>query len=375
MATANDQPNHLIDSTDALADVITATANQTDICLDTEFMRVRTYAPQLALVQLAAGDEIFCVDPARGCDVSELWEELFAPRHRWIMHSAKQDFEALYFQLGKVPQNLFDTQIAAGLCGYAPQLGYAGLCKELLGIELPKSQTRSDWLQRPLTDAQLRYASEDVAHLGEMAEIVQEKLESLGRLEWEREDSTDLSNIEHYRPAPENAWQRVKSIPFMPPAEQARARALAEWREDRAVKLDKPRNWILGDAALRELTKNYPKDKQALAACAEVPKATVEKQGAKLIHLLREATEAQKNGEVVFKRQQTPDERHKVLIKEMGAVTRGVAEELGIAPEIVANKRDFTAILEQSKAGEPVDSRATKGWRKDLIGGKLLALL
>ena len=360
-------PDSLVDTQSALNEVCEVISSHQTLCLDTEFMRVRTYTPQLALIQIAAGEQIFCIDPVADIDLTEFWNIVYAAE-RIIMHSAKQDFEALYFFLGKIPHNLFDTQVAAALCGYAPQVGYAGLCNELLGIELPKSQTRSDWLQRPLTDAQIKYAAEDVAHLQEMADILEDKLNTLHRLEWAIEDSKGLSELSLYAPDPDSAWQRMKSIPFMHPAEQARAVVLTRWREARAVKLDKPRNWIISDAAIKELTANNPLNIRDLGNCEEIPAATIRKQGERLIELLSQANESYKNGDLKAVQRAQPDDAYKLLLKRLSAIVRKCAEQLGVPAEIVASKRELNAIIQGDHSQRPLN-----GWRKTKIGEQLLA--
>jgi len=360
-------PDSLIDTQSALNEVCETIAPHKTFCLDTEFMRVRTYSPQLALIQIAAGEHIFCIDPVADLDLSRFWELVFAA-DRIIMHSAKQDFEALYYYLGKVPDNLFDTQIAASLCGHPAQIGYAGLCQALLGIELPKSQTRSDWLQRPLTSAQIVYAAEDVAHLQEMSDLLEEELTKLDRLDWAAEDSGILCDIQLYAPDADSAWQRIKSIPFMQPADQARAVALARWREDRAVKLDKPRNWILTDAAIKELAANNPGDAQSMKRCEEIPPATLRKQGERLIDLLSKANQRYSDGDYQAVQQQQPDEAYKKLIKQLAGIVKSCADQLNIPAEVVASKRELNAIIQGD-----MTQRSLNGWRKTKIGEQLLA--
>ena len=363
-------PDSLVESPEGLEEVLGRIGEPTDIPLDTEFMRVNTYTPQLALIQIAAGDAIFCIDPANGLDLSPLWEHLVSAEHCKIMHSAKQDYEAIYFALGKVPDNLFDTQIAAGLCGHPAQIGYAGLCNTLLGVELPKTQTRSDWLRRPLSPEQIHYAAEDVVHLGEIAERLRESLEQLGRTEWAREDAADMGDISLYAPAPEDAWKRIKSIPFMRPAQQALARALAQWREERAVQLDRPRSWILSDQAIRELVETNPADMDALNRCKELPPATKRKQGEYIVKLLQKTNAAVKDGSLRFEQQATPGDDHKQRVRQMAGTIKACADELGIAAEVLGSKRELNAIV----AGD-LTQRPLRGWRKELIGEQLLAEL
>src|SRR5271167_4612184 len=164
------------------------------IGLDTEFLRERTFFPRLCLLQLAAGDSIWCVDTLRVGSLEPLGKALTAATSRKVIHSARQDLEALYLSVKRVISPVFDTQIAAGYIGLKPQIGYADLVKTLLNVTLPKGQTRTDWSKRPLSPAQLEYAADDVLYLGELAERLTARLRELGREHWAAEDCAAITN-------------------------------------------------------------------------------------------------------------------------------------------------------------------------------------
>ena len=278
--------------------------------------------------------------------------------------------EVMWFERGTVISNLMDTQICAGLLGHPAQIGYAGLSSELLNVAISKDQTRTDWSRRPLTDAQLHYAAEDVVHLPKLHELLKQQLIDKGRYEWALEDSAALSDISLYKPDPESAWRRVKSIPYIPSDQQARARALSEWRENRAVELDKPRQWILADKTLLQIADANPADASALERLSEVPPPVARKQGRKLLSILAAANAAFTRGEVSYQ-QQIPDrDLDKALSKKLTGIVREQAEQLGFAAEILASKRDINALLRGS-----TKSRVTTGWRKAIIGDQLIAEL
>jgi ribonuclease D len=346
--------------------VCSAVANYQEVALDTEFVRTNTYAPHLGLLQLAVGDLTVCVDPLADLKMRPLWELLFDPARTSVLHSSKQDLEVMWFDQGDIIHNLIDTQICAGLLGYPAQIGYAGLLAELLSIEIAKTQTRTDWSRRPLTDAQLEYAAEDVVHLPEMLAILRARLEELGRWEWAVDDSNALCNIALYEPEPAAAWQRIKSVPFLPPAEQARARALAAWREKRAVDSDKPRQWIISDKALLELTTVNPASEQAVQNLSELPAGLARKQGSKLLTVLAVANDAFASGSMDIEQQVIDIDREKALSKQMGKLVRAEAEKLGIAAEVLGSKRDLNAVIRGAK-----DARALQGWRLNIIGRQL----
>jgi len=356
----------LIQLQDDLDAVVDQLRPHTQVAVDTEFVRVNTYAPQLGLLQLSAGGLTVCVDPLAGLDMQPLWQLLFDPQRTIVMHSGKQDMEVMWFDQGEIIHNLVDTQVCAGLLGYPAQIGYAGLLQELLNIEIGKTQTRTDWSRRPLTEAQLHYAAEDVVHLPEMLAILRERLEQLGRWEWALEDSRAICDVSLYRPVPENAWQRLKSLPFLPPAQQARARALATWREARAVNSDKPRGWIISDKALLQLAAENPQQERELGHIEDLPPAVARKQGRKLMAILADATAALERGDTSYQQEFPNPEKEKAQVKKCSRIIRAKAEELNIAPEVLGSKKDIQNLLKDNG-----DARLSGGWRRDVLGDQL----
>jgi ribonuclease D len=276
--------------------------------------------------------------------------------------------EVLWYTCGKIIPNLIDTQICSALLGYPAQIGYAGLAADLVNADIAKSQTRTDWSRRPLTDAQLHYAAEDVEHLTQMHEILKRRLNDLGRYEWALEDSRGLCNTDLYKPAPDKAWQRLKSIPFLPAEQQARARALAVWREQRAVTVDKPRGWILSDKALLQLAERNPETLPSLEDIEALPHGVIRNQGKKLLAILVEANRALAAGDVSYQQISPDRDKDKALGKKLSAIVRATAEELEIANEVLGSKRDIQALISGNGS-----SRIMSGWRYALIGEAMLA--
>jgi ribonuclease D len=332
------------------------------LAADTEFLRERTYHARLCLVQLAGDGWIACVDPLSGMDLEPLWRCF--DRVELTLHAARQDLEVLVGTSGRLPGRLFDTQIAAALCGFPAQIGYASLVKELLGVDLGKHQTRTDWSRRPLTTAQLEYAADDVRYLDDMRNMLTERLEELGRLEWARADSADLLDGALYMPAPHTAWQRLRGLARMDEKSAAAAAELAVWREEEALRADRPRQWILKDAVLLELAQRRPGDRQALADIRDMPAGLVRRAGDRLLRIIRDPASAP----VV--RRRPPSAADKALVAELADVVRGRAEELGIEPELLASRKE----LRQAVAGDAV-LRALSGWRDEIVGGELRELL
>ena len=214
----------MVDDIDTIADDL---SSPDFIGLDTEFMREKTFFAELCLVQISSGTSIYCVDPLGSADMASFWNN--AMQTPWVVHSARQDIEVIYQAAERMPGALFDTQIAAGLLGYAPQMGYATLVSELFNVEIPKSHTRADWSRRPLADAVLQYAAEDVEYLLPAREILAERLDKLGRLHWADEDSALLLDPKLYDIDPQAAIKRLKGARNLRGQKRSAAARLAAW--------------------------------------------------------------------------------------------------------------------------------------------------
>jgi ribonuclease D len=338
---------------------------QGQLGVDTEFMRERTYFAQLCLTQISTPDEIWCVDPLSGQPQEAFWTEMLI--HDWVVHSARQDIEVIYQMTGAMPASIFDTQVAAGLLGYPAQMGYAGLVKELFDVEIHKTHTRADWTKRPLRDAYLEYAAEDVVYLLPACEILSERLEEKGRLGWAREDSQWLLDPELYDIGDSQAIERLKGARNFRGRKRAAAVRLAAWREAEAIKRDRPRQWIMRDNVLLDIAWNLPETEAAMVDIQGVPPKLVNRVGRQLLELI--AASAQDDGG--YNPPRPPDEAQKALLKEMQSRVAACAKELDIAAETLASKRELSAVINSGNR----NSRVFGGWRAELIGNELLALL
>ena len=347
---------------DALCELIAASEL---IGLDTEFVRTRTYKPHLGLLQIATAETAVCVDPLAELQDQQLWDLLFDPNRPVIMHSATQDLEVMWFHQGGIIRNLIDTQLCAALLGYQPQIGYAGLVQELASVTLSKAQTRTDWTRRPLSTEQLDYAAKDVVYLDGMHSLLKQRLQDLDRYEWALEDSAALCDTALYEPDNANAWQRIKSIPFLPAEQQARARALAEWRERRAVNLDKPRKWVMDDKTLLAIAAANPANARELAMLEEVPDGLARRQSKPLLATLDEANQACSDNPLRYV-QQFPNRDLDKTVKPLLKRVREKADQLGIPAEVLASRRDVQALLQGD-----VNCRLLSGWRHAVIGQEL----
>jgi ribonuclease D len=241
-----------------LTDATASFAGLPAIALDTEFMRERTYYARLCLLQLAGRGRIALVDPLAITDLSPVAALLGDTAQVKILHAARQDLEVLYPLLGGVAAPVFDTQIAAALLGHPAQMGYGELVAKITGIVLTKGHARTDWARRPLSPEQLHYAADDVRHLETLRDELGTRLDALGRLPWLQEDCRALQDPALYVTEPERAWQRFKGADRLVPQERAALRALAAWREARAMRRNLPRGWILTDETLRDAARLRP---------------------------------------------------------------------------------------------------------------------
>jgi len=354
-----------ITSDEALASAAERLAAAPRIALDTEFMRERTYYAELAFVQLADADEVTLVDPLAGLDRSRLAALLGVPGQVKVLHAARQDIEVLLPLTGAPLGPVLDTQLAAALIGAPAQVGYGDLIASELGLALDKSQARTDWTRRPLSPAQLQYACEDVRWLLPLAARLEERLAALGRLAWFQEDSARLADPALYRTSPADAWQRFKACETLPPREQLRLRALAAWREARAMRRNLPRGWVLADEALRALARAAPKTPAAIAALNVMAPGAVEKLAAEMLAALA-AAEAEPLDGIVQRRDERPPPEERARLERLGAALKAVAKELKVAPEVLATQRDLRRIVR----GERVDAVLT-GWRCAVLGNPL----
>jgi ribonuclease D len=340
------------------------------LALDTEFMRERTYHPQLCLVQLATETDCVLVDPLAGLDLTPLHELLQDRARLKILHAARQDLEVLLLVGGRVPGPIFDTQVAAAMLGLPAQVGYAELVARQLGHSIDKGQTRTDWSRRPLTSAQVAYAADDVRHLLTLHDELQAALTSKGRGTWVAEETADYENPGLYRTDPAAAWRRLKGLNRLRPQEQAAARALAEWRERRALDSDKPRGWILADEALYALAIGAPDSLEAMEKIEVVPAGVVRKRGEELLELLRAA---RSSGLPPIEPPRRPTDQEQALAAKLLQVVRDRAAALEIGPEVLATRRDVESIAFGSVPLE--DSPLLRGWRAAVLGEAIRAVV
>jgi len=355
----------VISTIDSLAEVASRIGRVEALGLDTEFLRERTYRAELCLLQLTTPTGPCCVDPLALPDLAPLAAVLGAGGPQKVLHAARQDLEVLLPVVGLVAP-VFDTQVAAALAGFPSQVGYAELVRRVLGHELSKAHTRTDWSRRPLSPEQIDYALDDVRYLLPLRDALLEALGKRGRLGWLDEELAAIAEPRGLQVDPERAWLRLKGLQGIDPGRSALAQSLAAWRERRAIAKNRPRGWILDDTALREMVLRVPRSREALAAIPEMQDGIVRHSGDELLALV--AAAGIEDPPPPLPRRERPDPEFTAQVRRLGEIVQQVATELEIAGEVLATRRD----LEQVARDEP-DAAVWHGWRREVIGQRLKA--
>jgi len=363
-------PNHqYIDTPNALQTYCDAVSTCTHLIIDTEFVRERTYWPQLCLIQLKCEEHLACIDALALDDLSPLLAIMDNPAITKVFHAASQDLEIFYYLFKRLPTPLFDTQIAAPLLGHNDQIGYANLVKESLNITLDKSQTRADWTQRPLSDKQLSYALDDVIYLEQLYTDMSTKLKELGRLEWLAPEFAAQTDATKYQQNAGDRWLKVKQVQRYNGGTLSIIQALAKWREIKAREKDLPRNWIIKDDAICTLAQQKPSDKDELSRIRTLERKTQDRYGNVLLEMIAEAKDETPIPLPESKRKKKLSAGKQAQVQLLNAWVHHKAHELSIAASILAPQKILELCVTSSV------QEALEGWRSPLLNDDFTALL
>lgn len=359
-----------IDSVESLERFCSALRGAEWLALDTEFLREKTYFPKFCLLQIAADtQQVACIDPLALPTLEPLRELLFDTRILKVFHAGRQDLEIFYHLWGALPGPVFDTQIAAPLVGMADQISYAGLVAELLGVNLSKSHTRTDWSIRPLSASQIRYAADDVIYLAEAFQKLRNRLQVQGRYQWLQADFAQLLEPSLYENPPDLAWQRISGASQLRGRSPAVLKALAAWREQLAREENVPRSWIIKDEMLVNLARLLPRTIEDIRLMRGLDERIVRRHGEHLLNLIETASvQPQLVVQAVKPTRKTPEQE--ALFDLLAAVVKLNAARHAMNPAMLASRKDLEQFVE-----EPASSRLLESWRKEMIGEDLLALL
>lgn len=360
-----------VDTPQALADLAAQLAGSEWLALDTEFIREKTYWPKLCLIQVSNGKVAAGIDVLALTDLKPLLDVLFDGHIIKVFHAARQDLEIFLHDWGQIPLPLFDTQPAAALLGHGDQIGYAKLVMAVLGVDLPKDQSRTDWSLRPLDKAQLRYALDDVIYLGQLYTAMRGSLSERSRLQWLAADFADLADHATYMPAPLRMWKKVKGRQPLRGNQLAILQQLAAWREQRARELDRPRKWILKDEVLTDMARRAPKDLVTLGKIRGLEASVIRTQGEALLALIAAGRNIPKEDWPSDGRPgATLTHQQEALTDLLSAALRLAADKHELSPTAIATRKD----LEKLVRGE-TDIELMHGWRKTVAGDTLQAVL
>lgn len=334
------------------------------IALDTEFMRVNTYSPVLCLIQIFDGREAVCIDAIEASSLIPLLDAVDQSEQPAVLHSGRQDLETFFVTEARLPGSLYDTQIAAAVTGPDDQLSYAQLVNEITGVELPKSQTRTNWAKRPLTDSQLHYAADDVLYLPRIKDHFDDALDRLDRRAWFEEDCQRLLDPALYTPDVDNAYRRCKSRRPLNDEQRGALRALCRLRELVAIDRDRPRKWIIDDPGLEALATLSAPDGDDIRRVLRKSKAHRAMRIDQIIQTIEDAEP------VADDRPGRPTAEETAQVKTAMATLREVAESLDMAPGFLAPRRDVESLVRGSRKGPLLN-----GWRRDVVGEALLAAI
>lgn len=362
----------MITSTTELQTIVTRAKKTDAVALDTEFFWERTYYPQLGCIQLAlSNDECYLIDPLAIADLSPLGELLVDRSVIKIFHDAPQDLAILSRATGVAPQNIFDTRLAAGFSSMSSTLSLANLVKTLLAIDIPKTETRTDWLRRPLSDEQVDYAKDDIRYLQALRVLLLSRMIGPKIRSWLQEELNLLNNPQIYlNQNTAGRYLKLRGASSLNRTALAILRDLADWRENTAIKLNRPRGHVIPDPVLVEIARIQPDTVEKLAQASGISARAVERYGQELIPIIA-ATLSQDSDS--YPEQIRP---HRLSARDQDSLERLQkfidlkSKVLGLDPALLANTSELKTIvriLNGAKPGQTEQLRQTEGWRKDFL--------
>jgi ribonuclease D len=343
------------------------------VTVDTEFIRETTFWPELCLIQMASPDATALVDPlSPDIDLKPFFELMGDERILKVFHAARQDIEIVFHLGGLIPHPVFDTQVAAMVCGFGESVSYEQIVQKVSGARIDKSSRFTDWRRRPLSDKQLEYALADVTHLVDVYLHLKAELEREDRAHWLNEEMEVLTARSTYDQHPEDAWKRLK-VRLRKPIELAVLREIAAWREREARERNVPRGRVVKDDALFEVAQQQPRDAEALGRLRTTPRGWERSAGAAgLLAAVNRAFDIPKDDLPKLPKYAQPAEGSNAASELLKVLLRLVAENEGVAAKVLATSDDIERIASE---GENADVAALHGWRREVFGEKALRLV
>ena len=360
-----------ITTTSELAELCKRLTASDFVAVDTEFLREQTFWPQLCLIQAAGPDVQMVVDPlAPGLDLTPFWDLMIDERVVKVFHAARQDIEIVYAEADRIPRPVFDTQVAAMVCGFGESVSYVNLVKKVTGHDIDKSSRFTDWSRRPLSSKQLAYALGDVTHLREIYRFLQGELDKSGRAGWLQEEMSTLIDPATYESDPEHAWQRLK-LRVRNRKSLAVMMELAAWRERLAQTQDVPRARILRDEALYDIANHAPTEPEQLGELRTRGGGFPRPEGAgEMVGAVRGGGERDRGRVPPLKQGQPLSAEASATVELLKVLLKACAAQHAVAPRLIADSAD----LERIATEQAPDVPALAGWRRTLFGDAALKL-
>ncbi|WP_455377073.1 ribonuclease D [Petrachloros mirabilis] len=371
--------NSYITNGQALEALCTQLRDSPRLALDTEFVGEDSFIPKLELIQVASQHIAAVIDfPAVQADGSldPFWELICNADIEKVVHAGRQDLDLFALHAGQIPKPFFDTQIAAAMLGFGPQIAYANLVQRIHGTKLAKAHTFTNWSARPLSNEQISYAAEDVQFLLPLHTHLHKKLDALGRVEWVREEFSRLeTTVGEKSREPLDRYQRIKGWDSLKPRQAAVLRDLAAWRETEARRRNVPRGRVMRDEVLLQLARHPPKTIDELRGLRGLHSAEVDRNGEQLIATIAAALALPPDAWPHVSRERKPEPESIGLVELLQAVLKARAAEAEIAPTLLATSADLQALVEAKEKKTTVDLPLLRGWRRQLAGELLLKVL
>lgn len=363
-------PDALITTNADLSRVVEEFRGKPFLAIDTEFMRERTYYPQLCLIQVGDGTKAVAIDPlAKNLDLEPLWGLMRDESIIKVFHAGNQDMEIFLNEMGGLPSPVYDTQIAGLVCGHGDQIGYDSLVKSILGKNVDKTSRFTDWSKRPLTDRQISYALDDVIYLAQIYPIMLDKIATENRTNWLDEEFKKFSDPATYITKPDDAWKRIKIRHLKPPA-LMRLMQLAAWREIEAQNRNVPRNRVIRDETLIDLAGTAPKTTAEFSKIRNFPGGTDGKFVKPVLKIIQDVASIPESELPVIPSRGKPIRPPQAVMELLRVLLKYTTDQHNIAPRLIASSDDLELLATDDDA--PI--RALQGWRREVFGNTALKL-
>jgi ribonuclease D len=356
------QKNKLLTKKEEINFFLNTLVNSKIISIDIEFMRRNTFFPEPCVIQISDGNNHGCIDLTLEINYKEIFKNIFDNNKIIVLHSCRQDLEILYMLLGYIPKKIFDTQFAASFLGYKYQIGYAEVMKEIFQIEIDKTEKMTNWKKRPLTENQIKYALNDVIYLNNLHDNLEKKLVKSKKNIYFKEEFKNYLNDIDWEPETDMAWKRIKSINGLGKIAYDAAKIISVWRERKAIDLNLPRNWILSEKEIIEVSKNFSINNKI-----NLPKKNkildIDKESSKILYSIKNISTKNENINAIPQTKIKNNIEYKKIADDLYEYYKMVALKNNISYQIVSPKKMILSYLKNNDK----NSRLINGWRKNLI--------